>query len=343
MRQKHRSYPKNVAILIVTYNGAPFIQRCILSLQKQTYPSEYFSIIVVDNASTDTTIAIVEKLKQLHENITLIKSDRNGGFGAANNIGIKKVGDVDYIALLNQDSWIEKGWLRELVDTMEKNPRAGCCGAAEHPYDRTLAISKEQRTSTQAGCWMGGGSVIFRKKALDSIGLFDEIYFMYGEDIDLTWRLQLAGFSILKNNNAIWHHEGRKRCDETTEWRVYYSWRNRIFILIKFGSIQQVCLSLVSYCNYLVMGNKKKREENGCVEKTEKIDKRSELSMRKVSPLTKGKAIAKKLLFSARLACAVIWYLPKIVLRRMSLNKQGIDYMRTDAWIRETDRQLYGI
>lgn len=184
--KKNKSTKPKVAIIILTYNGVAFIERCLDSLQKQTCPKDSFSIIVVDNASPDNTVDIVEDIKKNNKDITLIKNKKNNGFGAGNNVGIKNVPAVDYVVLLNQDTWVEEDWLEQLVYVMEKNPQVGCCGAAEHPYEGTRPISKEQRASTKAGCWMGGGSVIFRKETLDKTGLFDEIYFMYCEDMDLT-------------------------------------------------------------------------------------------------------------------------------------------------------------
>lgn len=337
--KKNPNTKPKAAIIIVTYNGAAFIERCLLSLQKQTYPKDSFSITIVDNTSTDNTPEIVEKNLKNASNITLIKNKKNSGFGAGNNIGIKSVHDVDYVVLLNQDTWVEKDWLEQLVNTMEKNPQAGCCGAAEHPYDTTLPIPREKRASTKAGCWMGGGSTIFRKEALNKTGLFDEIYFMYSEDMDLTWRIQLAGYTIIQNNNAIWHHHGRKRNDQTTGWRVYYAWRNRLFLLLKFGSARQMSSSVWKYFLYLVLG-KRKGIERMTDEKREKENREEEV---KNEPLLNWKIIPRKLLFSTKLCCAILYYFPQLLQRRGLMKKQGIEYKRTDTWIRETDRQLYGI
>lgn len=259
---------------------------------------------------------------------------------------MKRVSDVDYIALLNPDSWVEKDWLEQMVSVMEKNPQAGCCGAAEHPYDETLPVAKEQLTSTKAGCWMGGGSFILRKKALDSAekkfettGLFDELYFMYTEDMDITWRLQLVGYTIIKNNNAIWHHHGRKRSNEATGWRVYYCSLNRIFILLKFGSSKQIRASLWRYIQYFILGKRKKEREQNMKEDIKKED----IGNNGKAYITKWITRARKLFFVIKLCIAIFYHLPQALQRRLQMKKHGIDYKRTDAWIQETDMQLYGV
>lgn len=340
MKQKQKQGKPKVSIIIVTYNGSQFIARCIDSLQQQTYPKKCYSITIVDNASRDNTVDIVEKILKNASNIALIKNKENNGFGAANNIGIRSVHDVDYVVLLNQDTWVEEDWLEQLVNAMEKNSHAGCCGAAEHPYETTLSIPREKKASITTGCWVGAGSMIIRKKALDVAGLFEEIYFMYAEDMDLTWRVQLTGYISLRNNNAIWHHHGRKRNDQTIGWRVYYAWRNRIFLLIKFGSAQQMASSVWKYFQYLVLGKRKNEIEKDTLIKEEN---RQESNTGNASLLTKYSTIGRKLLFSTKLCCAILYYLPQILQRRRCMKKQGIDYKKTDAWIRETDMQLYGL
>jgi len=327
-----------VAVIIITFNGSKFINKCLNSLKEQTYPKKDFSVIVVDNASTDNSIDLIEKN---HSTVKLIKNKENSGFGSACNIGIREANSVDYVILLNQDSWVEKDWLEQLVKVMEKNQKAGCCGAAEHDYDeKPVSESKKKNESTKAGCWMGGGSLIIRKKALDDAGLFDEIYFMYGEDMDLTWRIQIAGWIIIKTSKAIWHHHGRKRSVSSTDWRVYYSWRNRIFVLLKFGSTRQIISSIKKYFTYFMYGRKKSVND---VTSSENIGNNNQNAVQRQNIFRRCNAILRKMLFATKIIVAVLVYSPFLLQRRMLLKNNNIDYEKIDSWIRETDMQFYGL
>ena len=109
-----------IAVIIVTFNGAKWIEKCILSILESTVCCKIFAI---DSASTDETIAILQKF----ENIEIIKNETNLGFGKANNIGIKKAkhGGFEQFFLLNQDTWIEKNTMEILSDILQKNQEFG--------------------------------------------------------------------------------------------------------------------------------------------------------------------------------------------------------------------------
>ncbi|MEK6921523.1 MAG: glycosyltransferase family 2 protein, partial [Nanoarchaeota archaeon] len=205
---KEKMFPF-VDILIVTYNGKKYLSGCLASLQELTYPKDRYIITIIDNASSDGTLSVVEQ--NTNNFIKIIKNNKNLGFGKANTIGIKAApAETKYIVLLNQDSLVAPEWLTELVDTMEKNPKAGACGATQKDYNQYKKITTGEKRIKEC-IWMGCGSIILRKEALDQIGYFDPYYFMYVEDIDITWRLKIVGWDILHTFNALWFHEGRDR------------------------------------------------------------------------------------------------------------------------------------
>jgi GT2 family glycosyltransferase len=121
MQRKHHNRKKNLSVVIVTYNGKKWIDKCIQSLINSSFPVD---IIVVDNNSIDSTSDYVI---QNYKNVQIIQLIKNYGFGRGNNIGIKSAieRNADYIFLLNQDAWVEENTLRVLLDLHKNNPEFG--------------------------------------------------------------------------------------------------------------------------------------------------------------------------------------------------------------------------
>lgn len=222
---KSRNMPCKVYVIIVTFNGVKWIDRCLDSLRKSDYPVQ---VIVIDNGSTDGT---VERIKQ-YKNVELIESDKNLGFGIANNIGIKKAleYDSDYLFLLNQDAWIEPKTIEVLVRIAENNRDFGILSpvhlngegsALDYQFstyidpdqcpgfisDVYLDNHKEVYTSNSvnAAAWL------VRKRVFEDVGLFDEMFFMYGEDDNLIDRAKHHGYKIGISPNTIIYHDREHR------------------------------------------------------------------------------------------------------------------------------------
>jgi GT2 family glycosyltransferase len=160
-----------VSIIVVDYREPGLTADCIASIRKLEYPSACVEVLLVENAAQEESC---QRLAAQIPGVEIIANPRNEGFARAVNQGIRAVRpDASYIALVNNDSVLNAQWLKQLVRTMEENPRAGCCGAQEESYGNKVPI---QRLAFE-GNWMGGGSVIYRRRALDDVGLFDEYYF----------------------------------------------------------------------------------------------------------------------------------------------------------------------
>ncbi len=240
----------DVSIIVVNYNGANLVVECLNSLEGLNYPRGRYEIIMVDNASWDGSADNVEKN---FPGVKIVRNKENYGFAKGNNIGIKNSNPSSkYIALVNNDSRVNKDWLKELTGSMEAEQGAACCGAREETCNPDISIN---RTGFE-GNWMGGGSVIYRRQALEESGLFDERYFAYCEDIDLSWRMKIRGWKIICNNNAVWYHHGAGRKIETNHKVLYLSMRNRLFLLIKFASLKQLLSSLNRYAVNFIFGRK---------------------------------------------------------------------------------------
>jgi GT2 family glycosyltransferase len=217
--------PKVYAI-VVTYNGLAWINKCLKSLLNSSIP---LKIIVIDNCSSDGTTNIVQ---QEFPEITLIKSKENIGFGKANNIGIIKAieDDADFIVLVNQDVWIEMNTVEVLINIAEKNPQFGILtglhldGLNEeldfnfskllHPditpdfiSDHILNKPKILYESEfiNAAFWL------ITRQCYNSVGLFEPLFKMYGEDYNYVDRVHYKGFKVGVSSSTAISHDRKKR------------------------------------------------------------------------------------------------------------------------------------
>ena len=229
-----------VSIIILNYNGMRFIKKLIESLEKQSYPKHKYEIIIADNGSSDGS---VEYIEDIFPHIKMIKNEKNYGFSKGNNIPISS-SKSKYVFLINNDSWVHKDALNYLVRTMDSHPEAGCCGADEYYYGDNILKPKGPVRET---VWIGAGATIYRKKALDQVGLLDEEFFADWEDVDLSFRLKINGWKTYQDHRVIWYHAGKDPKRKFSSRRLMRAWRNRIFILIKFASFPQAVGSLKVY------------------------------------------------------------------------------------------------
>jgi GT2 family glycosyltransferase len=217
-----------VSIILLNYNGVKYIQSCIDSILKSDYRN--FELIVVDNSSSDQSLDIVEREFQ-DNRITIIRSDRNLGFAAGNNLGVRHA-KGNYVVLLNIDTVVEEQWLTQLIRLMESD---GTIGVAQPKllsltnrsvYDSAgdyidfygnnfrLAGEWEEKDEGQYDTIREifsarGAALITRKEIVEKVGLFDEDFFMTFEDIDFCWRVRLFGKRITFVPTSTVYHKGR--------------------------------------------------------------------------------------------------------------------------------------
>lgn len=226
-----------LSIIIVNYNVKYFIEQCLLSIRMSVLPFSV-EVFVVDNASADESISY---LQPKFPEVKFIENDQNLGFSTANNIAIKQAAG-DYVLLLNPDTVLGENVLQNTVQFMENNPMIGACGvkmingkgeflpeskrgfptpwasfskifglAKLFPHTKLfdqynlgyLNENEPGRIDILSGAFM-----MIRKAALDKAGMLDESFFMYGEDIDLSYRITKAGYQNFYLPETIIHYKG---------------------------------------------------------------------------------------------------------------------------------------
>jgi len=235
-------------VVIPNWNGQRFLETCFQALRRQTLRD--FEVILVDNASRDDSVAYT--ISRFPE-VRIEKLKRNTGFAGATNVGIR-ISRGRYIALLNNDTEADARWLEELVAAMEANPRVGFAaskmldfrdrtridgvGDGMTWYLRPYKIGCLERDCGQfdtPGYVFGAcaGAAIYRREAFDTVGLFDEAFFAYLEDVDWSFRAQLAGFPCLTVPSAVVYHIGSATAGRESPFVQYLSHRNRVYLMIK--------------------------------------------------------------------------------------------------------------
>jgi GT2 family glycosyltransferase len=209
------------SVIIPNWNGEDYISECLDSLKNQTIKN--FEVIVVDNGSTDNSLQII---KSKYPDVIVKKLSYNTGFAVAVNKGIK-MSKAKYVVLMNNDTYADKNWLKELVEAMEKT-KYGFAASKMLFYDRRTHINTAGDELTKYG-WakqMGygekdgasflknkeifsasGGSVIILRGLFKEVGYFDEKFFAYLEDVDWCFRAQLMGHKgLFAPKSKIYHH-----------------------------------------------------------------------------------------------------------------------------------------
>lgn len=237
----------SVAVIIVNYNSGALVSRCLKSLSDQTLCAD--ELIVVDNASTDPGS---QSMLDAITNATVIRSDVNLGYGGAINLAVKKL-TTDYIVCLNPDAFPEPDWLEAIVNAAEVHSGYGSFaslmlrdddnsivdGAGDElhfsgiPWRRFHKRTLPDNLQTEPVFSACAGAALYRTSLFNQLSGFDERYFMYVEDIDLGFRLQLAGHPCLFVSNAIVHHIGSAVTGEGSDFSVYFGHRNLVYCYFK--------------------------------------------------------------------------------------------------------------
>ena len=240
-----------LSVVIVSYNVRDYLENCLQSVSRALEGIEG-EVFVVDNHSDDDS---VEAVRSQYPWVRLIENQENMGFSRANNIAIRE-SRGEYVLLLNPDTIVEEATLREVLRFMEEHPKAGGAGVMMHNADGSLAPESRRALPTPwVSClkmlgftkryymshlpWdqpgrievISGAFCFLRKKALDEVGLLDEDFFMYGEDIDLSYRLMKGGWENWYLPYPITHFKGKST--QKSDYRYVHIFYNAMLIFFR--------------------------------------------------------------------------------------------------------------
>ncbi len=269
-----------IAIIVPNWNGEKSIASCLSSLINQSGSLDY-RIIVVENGSTDNSANIIKDFKD----VVLLKQSKNLGFAGGVNKGIEYAikKEFDYIALFNNDAIAEKDWLLNLVKGFKKDSKIGIVTSKivdsknkyidstgdfltiwglPFPRGRKEKISSKYDTQNYVFSGSGGASV-YSTKMLNEIGFFDRSFFAYYEDVDLSFRAQLAGWKVFYEPKAIVYHQIGATSSKIKGFTTYQTMKNLPLLLWKNVPtvilIKMVPRFTLAYIGFIVSAHQRKQ------------------------------------------------------------------------------------
>lgn len=247
---------KHVVVVVLNWNGWQDTVACLKSLQQQTYAR--FKVLVVDNDSSDGSVAEIQKAMP---DVEVLQSGANLGFGGGCNVGMRwaLAQNADYVWLINSDATADPLALAELVRVADGNPALASVGSVLYETDAPDQIQlwgggqvrlwtgqcKNQRAAAALD-FISGASVLLRCAALKKVGLFDELtYFMYWEDTDLSFRFRRAGWQLgVAPESHVWHKLSGSVGKNSTLLDQYFT-RSGVRFLKRYAPLPLISIALM--------------------------------------------------------------------------------------------------
>lgn len=251
-----------VAIVILNYNGKNFLQQFLPAVLASTYANK--RVIVADNASTDDSVSF---LHEYHPQVEIILNTANHGFAGGYNKALQQV-HSDYYVLLNSDVEVTAGWIEPIIQFMEADPAVGVCqpklldykrrdsfeyaGAAGgwvdclgYPFARgrvfeILEQDNGQYTDTIPVFWASGAAMFIKAAVYQEVNGMDEYFFAHQEEIDLCWRIQLAGYKVYCCPASTVYHVGGGTLPKGHR-KTFLNFRNNLVMLLKNLPFAEQC------------------------------------------------------------------------------------------------------
>lgn len=248
------NYP-SVAIVILNYNGRNYLQQFLPSVLASSYRNK--RVIVADNASTDDSLQL---LQSNFTNVEVIILDKNYGFAEGYNHALKKV-NAEYLVLLNSDVEVTESWIEPVIELMQINQTIAACqpkilsyhqkdqfeyagasgGWIDHlgyPFARGRVFDYWEQDHGQYNdatqvFWATGAAMFVRSSAFNQMNGFDGFFFAHMEEIDLCWRMQLAGYTIMCCPASVVFHVGGGTLPKGNSRKVFLNFRNNLIMLGK--------------------------------------------------------------------------------------------------------------
>ena len=234
----------SVLIVVLNWNGIQDTEKCLESLLNQSYQN--FKILVVDNGSVDNSLTTLREIEAKRDNITVISNPKNKGFAGGVNTGINYAIEqsFDAVALFNNDAEAGKEWLNELVKGLKQKDTSIATGLLLHEDGKTIDSTgdyysiwgmpfprnrgdKASEAPNSGFVFSGsGGASLYKTDLFKEIGLFDESFFAYYEDLDISFRTQLAGYKVYFTNKAIAYHKQGATSKKIPGFTIYQTFKN---------------------------------------------------------------------------------------------------------------------
>jgi GT2 family glycosyltransferase len=241
-----------VAIVILNYNGAHYLQQFLPSVLASTYGNK--KIIVADNASTDESVLM---LQNRFPEVAIIQNTKNEGFAGGYNWALQQV-NADYFVLLNSDVSVTENWIEPIIQLMESNDKiaacqpkllsfhtpsefeyAGACGGwidtLGYPFAKgrvfdTMEQDKGQYNDIEPVFWASGAALFVKSVVFKNLNGFTASFFAHQEEIELCWRMQLAGYSVYVCPQSVVYHVGAGTLQKGSK-KLYLNFRNNLLML----------------------------------------------------------------------------------------------------------------
>jgi GT2 family glycosyltransferase len=249
------SHSPKIAVVILNWNGRKFLEQFLPAVLQTTYPG--YDLIVADNGSTDDSVSFLEKQ---YPAIRIIRLAENYGFCKGYNEALKQV-TADYYVLLNSDVEVTPGWLEPMVTLLQSDPSIAACqpkllsfrnktqfeyaGAAGgwldkygYPFTKgrvfdTCEEDHGQYDQSEPIFWASGAALFIRSAVYHEMQGFDEYFLFHQEEIDLCWRIQLAGYKIYSCPSSVVYHVGGGTLLRSNPRKTYLNFRNNKIMLSK--------------------------------------------------------------------------------------------------------------
>ncbi len=256
--KNHQHVSPLVSVIIVNWNGKKLLEECLESLRNQSFRD--FEVIVVDNGSTDGSL---EFIRHAFPEVRLAELTSNLGFAGGNNAGIG-IAKGRYLALLNNDTRADRDWLQNLIGIAEKTPDAGMFASKILSYYKPdiidnvgliiyrdclargkgrLEEDRGQYNDLTEALMPSGCAALYRKEMIKEIGVFDEEFFAYADDVDIGLRGRLAGWGCLYVPDAVVYHKYSSSTEAYSPLKAFLVERNRIWVMLKYFPVEMILAS----------------------------------------------------------------------------------------------------
>ncbi|WP_281890069.1 glycosyltransferase family 2 protein [Paenibacillus sp. YYML68] len=239
-------------VIIVTFNSSKWIHKCMSSLVKLNYDLKYVYITVIDNNSDDNTCELLENFAEsrMFGSYTILKQSVNHGFGKANNIGVKNTNNP-FILFLNIDTELEYNSIRNLTKKVgDSNGDIALWELRQAPYEHP----KYYDPITLETSWASSAACLIKRDIFIKVAGYDENLFLYGEDVDLSWRLRMLGYKLVYVPESVVFHYTSTSLDDTN--KINHIMINNLYLRYKFGTILDTFVGYSLIIAYHVMKKK---------------------------------------------------------------------------------------